>query len=337
MDFSLTKEKESEGEYCFSYGPTAFSRSSISADNALLRLGRPSSFILSSSNDSNSNSNSDGPTDWVIENLKDEESTTASTTQAGENDTLPTNGLCISKFRILPSLADIDSSTSSSHTLDDSDDDDEEYKMPIRLLLGRNGWGTGVHPTTKLCLEWLSRDDVILGGETILDYGCGSGILSIAALGLGASTAVGVDVEAEALVTAQANLELNEYGDRFEGLHTREIVPFCLRHPGAEICVANILIGQLVRPSMVSAIVTNLAPNAYLCMSGIRPNEVDSLKAAYNDHIDWLDDHYEELNAKDTEFSLESYGFDVGSWARVVGRRKAGAIDIEAMSELAVS
>jgi len=112
---------------------------------------------------------------------------------------------------------------------------------------------------------------------------------------------------------------------------------FFFRHPGADVCVANILVGQLVRPSMVSAIITNLAPNALFCMSGIRPNEVDALKKAYDEHIEWLDDHYNELAATDTEGSIESYGFDVGTWARVVGRRKVGPIDINAMSELAVS
>jgi len=88
---------------------------------------------------------------------------------------------------------------------------------------------------------------------------------------------------------------------------------------------------------MVSAIVTNLAPNALLCLSGIRPGEVNSLKAAYDEHIEWLDGHYDELSATETKGSIESYGFDVGTWARVVGRRKAGSIDLQAMSELAVS
>lgn len=212
---------------------------------------------------------------------------------------------------------------------------------------------------------WIILDrlsEVINGGENILDYGCGSGILSIASLGLGAATSVGVDVEADALVTSEKNLELNGYalliklfnlssnfnivsnnfkllsfGDRYEGLHVREVVPYCLRRPGADICIANILIGQLVRPSMVSAIVTNLAPGGLLCLSGIRPKEVESLKVAYNDHIEWLDMYYDELAAVDTEGSVESYGFDCGTWSRLVGRLKSGGIDSRAMSELAVS
>ena len=68
---------------------------------------------------------------------------------------------------------------------EEADDGDDVYYYPIRLLLGRNGWGTGVHPTTRLCLEWLLRDGgdegVILGGETLLDYGCDPSILILAA------------------------------------------------------------------------------------------------------------------------------------------------------------
>jgi ribosomal protein L11 methyltransferase len=184
-------------------------------------------------------------------------------------------------------------------------------------------------------LEWLVR--AVQGGEIILDYGCGSGILSIAALHYGASKCIGVDIEAEALVTAERNVELNHFhGGRFEGYHTREILPYQFR---TDICVANILIGQLVRPSMVSALVTNIVPGGLLCLSGIRPHEVASLKEAYREHMEeWVD--YAELTATDTEGSIDSYGFDVGQWARLVGRIKIhedrkGTIDT--MSELAVS
>jgi ribosomal protein L11 methylase PrmA len=185
-------------------------------------------------------------------------------------------------------------------------------------------------------------DIIYSGGEVLLDYGCGSGILSIAALHMGAARCVGVDVEAEALVSAERNVHLNGYSEAaFEGLHTREVVPYALCTPvGVDVCVANILIGQLVRGSMVAAIVSNLVPGALLCLSGIRPDEVDSLKAAYSDHMEWLDDQYAELSASETEGSLESYGFDCGRWARLVGRKTVGAgrdRDIISMSELAVS
>jgi len=263
-------------------------------------------------------------TDWVVENLENEgESITSiDEVRAGENDILPQHGLCVGKFRVF---------AAGSHTGNKFDSDDE---IRIKLLVGRNGWGTGVHPTTRLCMEWLCRPDVIQGGEVLLDYGCGSGILSIAALGMGATRSIGVDVEAEALVTAERNLDMNGLADRFEGWHTREIVPFCL--PPVDLCVANILIGQLVRPSMISAIVTNMAPGSLLCLSGIRPSQVESLKTAYSEYVDWLDDQYAELAASNTEMCLDSYGFDVGDWARVVGRVKKKGMDVEKMSELAV-
>mmetsp|Transcript_4360 Transcript_4360/g.5831 ORF Transcript_4360/g.5831 Transcript_4360/m.5831 type:complete len:161 (+) Transcript_4360:618-1100(+) len=146
--------------------------------------------------------------------------------------------------------------------------------------------------------------------------------------------------------TLNANLQYHyeykfRFGDRFEGFHTREIIPYCLCRPtGANICIANILVGQLVRPSMVSAIITNMAPKSYLCLSGIRPHEVDALKDAYGEYIEWMDEYYDELSACNTDGSIESYGFDVGTWSRVVGRLKEGndgRMDIESLSELAVS
>ena len=269
-------------------------------------------------------------TEWVVENLESEGSsiTSSSTTRAGENDTLPTTGLCIGRMRILPAGTELPK------------DDETSLYYNIRLLVGRNGWGTGVHPSTRLCLEWICNDEAIRGGEIFLDYGCGSGILSVAALHMGSSRAIGVDVEAEALVTAERNLEMNNFADRFEGLHTREIVPYGLCPPtGVDVCVANILVGQLVRPSMVSAIASNIRTNGLLCMSGIRPNEVESLKAAYDDTFEWLDDQYAELSAEDCEGSILSYGFDCGRWARLVGRRKRDnrMADIEIMSDHAVS
>ena len=272
------------------------------------------------------NSKASSLTDWVIEGLEVGESiTSSSASKAGENDTLPPEGLCIDKVRIL-------ASDSLFH-----DEDDKHYQ--IRLLVGRNGWGTGVHPSTRLCLEWLCREGIVRGGEVLLDYGCGSGILSIAALHMGASKTIGVDIEAEALVTTERNIAINGFEDRFEGLHTREVVPFCLCRPhGADLCVANILIGQLVRSSMVSAILSNVAPGGLICFSGIRPWEVESLKAAYDNHLEWIDTQYAELSADETEGSVESYGFDVGRWSRVVGRLKENCgMDLETMSELAVS
>jgi len=263
-------------------------------------------------------------TDWVVENLEEEESsiTSSSSTQAGEGDTLPIGGLEIGDFRVL--AADQDWS------------DSQDEKTLIRLLVGRNGWGTGVHPTTRMCMEWLREE--FTAGASVIDYGVGSGILSIAALHQGASKVIGVDVEAEALVAAERNVALNGYEGRFEGLHTREVLPYGILPGGADVCVANILIGQLVRPSMVAALTTNLASGGLLCLSGIRPSEVASLRQAYDQDIDWIEEDYGELSAAQTVGSIESYGFDVGTWARLVGRKRISdrRDDLDRMSESAL-
>jgi ribosomal protein L11 methylase PrmA len=278
--------------------------------------------------------------DWVTENLENSTSQiTSSSFQAGENDTLPLEGLCVAGLRIMATAtatASASASASSKQSLTVMDHDNNT--TIIRLLMSRNGWGTGIHPTTHLCLTWLSN--AIIGGEVVLDYGCGSGILSLAALTFGASHCLVVDVEAEALVTTERNMILNGWGEekdgRFEAYHTREIIPYQFH---ANVAVANILIGQLVRPSMVAALVTNIVPGGLLCLSGIRPFEVESLKKAYDEFIEeWVD--YEEMDATDIEGSIDSYGFDVGRWSRLVGRLKLNQDPkrtIDYMSELAVS
>ena len=82
------------------------------------------------------------------------------------------------------------------------------------LLDAGLGFGTGAHPTTALCLEWLAQAD--LGGRRVLDYGCGSGILAIAALRLGAAEAVAIDIDAQALIATRDNAERNGVTDRLQ-------------------------------------------------------------------------------------------------------------------------
>jgi hypothetical protein len=85
--------------------------------------------------------------------------------------------------------------------------------------------------------------------------------------------------------------------------------------------------------------VSNLAVGGRLCFSGVRPAQVGALKAAYDEHLEWIDADYMELSADETEGSIASYGFDCGRWSRVVGRKRPSDArsDIEWMSELAVS
>lgn len=97
-------------------------------------------------------------------------------------------------------------------------------------------FGTGSHPTTRLCLRWL--DTHIKGGESVLDYGCGSGILAIAALKLGASSAIGVDVDAQAVQASRDNAAANRVGAKF-------YLPDAAPKLQANIVVANILTNPL--------------------------------------------------------------------------------------------
>ncbi|MEJ1959639.1 MAG: 50S ribosomal protein L11 methyltransferase [Nitrosomonadales bacterium] len=97
-------------------------------------------------------------------------------------------------------------------------------------------FGTGSHPTTRLCLRWL--DNNIKGGESVLDYGCGSGILAIAALKLGAASAIGVDVDPQAIQASRDNSAANQIDANF---YLPDVVPK-LR---TDIVVANILTNPL--------------------------------------------------------------------------------------------
>lgn len=205
----------------------------------------------------------------------------------------------------------------------------------VRLGNSGTGWGTGCHPSTQLCLELISKQ--LAPGDRFLDYGVGSSVLSCAALMLGAAHATGVDVEAEALVAAAANLRLNGFPPeegRADLLHVREVSPGSLAPRLADFCVANILVGQLVRPSMVAVLATNLRAGGLLCLSGVRPEQCASLRAAYSAYYEWDDSLYAEAGGWGGAEDL-----DWGRWARLVGRRKSGLgdADIERLSELAVS
>jgi SAM-dependent methyltransferase len=111
----------------------------------------------------------------------------------------------------------------------------------VQVVLGTGetaagGWGDGAHPSTALCLEWLSERG-FKEDEAFLDYGCGSGVLAIAARKLGCREAVGVDVEYEALESAAENAERN--GVDVDWVHGRSIIP---GNDEYDAVVANILV-----------------------------------------------------------------------------------------------
>ncbi|WIM04866.1 MAG: 50S ribosomal protein L11 methyltransferase [Candidatus Nitricoxidivorans perseverans] len=135
-------------------------------------------------------------------------------------------------------------------------------------------FGTGSHPTTRLCLDWLC--DNVRGGECVLDYGCGSGILGIAALKLGAGDALGVDIDDKALEAAADNAARN-------GVSLR-LVPS--RQPLAEtfdLVVANILTNPLC--ALAPLLAGRLAPGGRLAISGVLESQARQVIDAYAPHL----------------------------------------------------
>ena len=131
-------------------------------------------------------------------------------------------------------------------------------------------FGTGSHPTTRLCLAWLER--TIRGGEAVIDYGCGSGILAIAAMKLGAARADGVDIDAQALLAARANALQNRVQAEFHGAAA------AIRKP-AQIVVANILAHPLI---VLAPLLARLAvPAGRLALAGVLAGQADEVRAAY--------------------------------------------------------
>jgi ribosomal protein L11 methyltransferase len=131
-------------------------------------------------------------------------------------------------------------------------------------------FGTGSHPTTRLCLRWL--DERLQGGETLLDYGCGSGILAIAAVKLGAARVDGVDIDAQAVTASHDNAELNAVDARF-------CLPAELAPAQYDIVVANILTNPL--KGMAPLLAGRVRPGGQLVLSGILAEQADEVMAVY--------------------------------------------------------
>ncbi len=134
-------------------------------------------------------------------------------------------------------------------------------------------FGSGTHPTTFLCLQWLDR--LVLNRKTVVDYGCGSGILGIAALLLGASRVIAVDNDPQALTATRANLERNQLSA--ERLLT--CTPDVFFTVEADVVLANILAGPLL--SLAPRLSGTTRPGGMLCLSGITRAQVPTVLAAY--------------------------------------------------------
>jgi ribosomal protein L11 methyltransferase len=156
----------------------------------------------------------------------------------------------------------------------------EEPPVPdaVNILLDPGlAFGTGTHPTTALCLEWL--DAQALRDKLVIDYGCGSGILAIAAVLLGASRVIAIDNDPQAILASESNRTLNGITASQMSVH----LPGVTDHPQADVLVANILSGplKLMAPMLASRVATGGA----MVLSGILARQTDELIASYAPYI----------------------------------------------------
>ncbi|MBS0515325.1 MAG: 50S ribosomal protein L11 methyltransferase [Proteobacteria bacterium] len=172
---------------------------------------------------------------------------------------------------------------------------DDAGKVIVHLDPGL-AFGTGTHPTTALCLEWLDATDV--SGKTVIDFGCGSGVLAVAALKLGAARAIGVDNDEQAIEASRSNAERNEVAARLD-LHLPQDFP----PQRADILIANILAGPLA--DLAAQLAACVKPRGSLALSGILRGQEAELLARY---AQW----FEDLAVATRE-----------DWTRITGRKKA--------------
>jgi len=139
-------------------------------------------------------------------------------------------------------------------------------------------FGTGTHPTTALCLQIL--DSLPVQGRSVIDYGCGSGILGIAAIKLGASAVVAVDIDEQALLATRDNAIRNQVSDRVsvQNIHPPLKPAYCV--------MANILAGPLVE--LAPLLTAACAPGGYLLLSGLLKQQAYEVKAAYSAGFDMV-------------------------------------------------
>jgi len=136
-------------------------------------------------------------------------------------------------------------------------------------------FGTGAHPTTRLCLRWL--DSIVTSQADVLDYGCGSGILAIAAMKLGAASACGVDIDPQALVAARSNATQNQVAVNFVDAETANVAP-------AQIVVSNILANPL---TVLAPLLTRLTrTGGHIALSGILAEQASAVLEIYAANFD---------------------------------------------------
>ena len=139
-------------------------------------------------------------------------------------------------------------------------------------------FGTGSHPTTSLCLNWL--DNNLIPRQHIIDYGCGSGILAIAAALLGASKVYAVDNDPQAITATLSNMEKN----RISNQSIQTFSPEALPHVKVDLLIANILANPLIQLSEIFS--TLLKPSGKIVLSGILEEQVERVSSHYRSYFE---------------------------------------------------
>lgn len=171
----------------------------------------------------------------------------------------------------------------------------EQNAVNIKLDPGL-AFGTGTHPTTSLCLQWLDSQD--LTNKTLIDYGCGSGILAIAALLLEAKKVYAVDIDPQAITATQDNLQRNEIAENRLTLGLPEQITL----PQADILIANILAEPLRQ--LAESIANSVKSGGNLVLSGLLIEQADAIADIYQQ---WFD--------------MEPVAIE-GDWARLHGIKR---------------
>lgn len=153
---------------------------------------------------------------------------------------------------------------------------DQAEAVVVRLDPGL-AFGTGTHPSTALCLSWL--DAHLTAGARVIDYGCGSGVLAVAAARLGCHEAHGFDIDAQALIATRDNAAANGVSGQVQVHADAATLP-----ADAEVVVANILAGTLVE--LAPRLCAHLAPGGRLVLAGILKQQVHEVRAGFAPLLD---------------------------------------------------
>ena len=176
----------------------------------------------------------------------------------------------------------------------------EKDAVVVRLDPGL-AFGTGTHATTAMCLEWLGSLD--LKGKTLLDFGCGSGVLAIAALKLGCDRAHAMDIDPQALLATRRNAAQNGVEERLTVTGSKDDIEGCV-----DVVVANILAGPLAE--LATDVAERLAPGGMLGLSGILSEQAADVSAAYAPWIGFDAPEFREQGGQ--------------TWTRLTGRKRHG-------------